>query len=180
MKLRDSATYKGLRGFTLFEIMVVVAVLGIILGILIPNITNIKSRSRDEEIAADVDAISLALEDYKRICKTYPDEWLSTTKNIQYGSSGRVCSKTLGEVLPKLKKIKDLFDGQVQYVGLSYSGSRGNCSQYRLAYPMASQDSSPILRQKNSPIKSNRTMVDCKTGGSVQPLGSNYYIRESR
>ena len=158
--------------------MIIIAVLGVILGILIPNIANVKNRAFDEEIVADIDAIALALENYREICKTYPSGWTTATNNIQYGSSDRRCSVYLGNIIPtSLKKIKDPFAAGVSYNGVSRSGAVGNCIGYRIAYPLSSSKAIPIQRQNNQALKSSSTYVDCSSGNSLPALSTNYYIK---
>ncbi len=180
-------------GFTLFEMMVLIAVLGIVLGILIPNITDIKNRSRDEELASELESIALSLENYKQICKTYPSSWTRGTKNTPYDVDGTVrpCSVVLGNVVPKnLKRIKDPFDGKISYVGMSYPVSTtgrfvsGNCSKYRLGYQMSSENASPILRSKKTSLTNTGSdatiFVDCgpMLESLVPPRLNNYYYIE--
>lgn len=67
MKFKNSQ-----RGFTIVELMVVVAIIGILSGIIITNLTSSKSKSRDAQRVSDVNQIQLALEQYFDRCGQYP------------------------------------------------------------------------------------------------------------
>ena len=64
---------KGTRGFTLVEIIVVVAVLGIIAGIVLVNLSTAAGKSRDGDRQADLRTLQVAVELYKQRNGRYPD-----------------------------------------------------------------------------------------------------------
>ncbi len=59
-------------GFTLIEILVVVAIMGVLLSIVMENIGSAQARSRDHKRIADIKAIQLALEQYYDGNNTFP------------------------------------------------------------------------------------------------------------
>jgi prepilin-type N-terminal cleavage/methylation domain-containing protein len=60
------------RGFTLIELMVVIAIIGILSSIMYANFSSAKSRSRDAKRVSDMTQIQLALAGYFDRCSTYP------------------------------------------------------------------------------------------------------------
>jgi len=65
-----SSSRKG--GFTLIELIVVIAIIAILTGIIITNLVGSKAKSRDAKRGSDLSQISLALEEYFDRCDQYP------------------------------------------------------------------------------------------------------------
>ena len=61
-------------GFTLIELMVVIAILGVLSAIVIGNLASAKSRSRDSMRISDISNIQLALANYLYKCGAYPTD----------------------------------------------------------------------------------------------------------
>lgn len=61
------------KGFTLIELIVVVAIIGIVSGIIMTSVNNSKAKGRDTKRIADISIIQLALERYYDINKSYPN-----------------------------------------------------------------------------------------------------------
>lgn len=59
-------------GFTLVELMVVIAIIAILTGIIITNLVASKAKSRDAKRASDLSQIALAVEQYFDRCDQYP------------------------------------------------------------------------------------------------------------
>lgn len=76
-KLRDFN-----RGFTLIELMVVVAIIGILTAILMANFAAAESRSRDDKRISDLSQIQTALAAYFDRCDSYPLSPLDTTPGL--------------------------------------------------------------------------------------------------
>lgn len=53
------------KGFTLLEIMIVISIIGIIIGVLLPNYNDLRRRGRDQARKAGVKAFAEAIELYK-------------------------------------------------------------------------------------------------------------------
>jgi prepilin-type N-terminal cleavage/methylation domain-containing protein len=59
-------------GFTLMEMLIVIVVLGILSGIVIFGVSNIKSNSKDSACKAEKASVETALETYKAKTGSYP------------------------------------------------------------------------------------------------------------
>jgi len=60
------------RGFTLVELMIVIAIIALLSGIILTSVTGSKAKSRDAARISDVNQIQLALEQYFDRCGQYP------------------------------------------------------------------------------------------------------------
>lgn len=75
------------RGFTLVELLTVIAIIGILASITIASLSGARERARDAERISEVGQIALAAELYYDACKEYPAT-LSTGASNCPGSSG--------------------------------------------------------------------------------------------
>jgi prepilin-type N-terminal cleavage/methylation domain-containing protein len=67
-----SSGTKGRKGFTLIELMVVIAIIIILAAIAIPNYLTMTARAKKSRVASDFAAIATALETYKTDWGSYP------------------------------------------------------------------------------------------------------------
>ena len=65
---------KNGKGFTLIEVMVVLAIIGILVSILVLNFNESRKQSRDQVRKSDLQAMQLAIETYKAQNGNYPAE----------------------------------------------------------------------------------------------------------
>lgn len=61
-------------GFTLVELLVVVAIVGILAGLAIPNMRTVMMRARATEVAADLDVVRVAAVQYHADSNSWPPE----------------------------------------------------------------------------------------------------------
>jgi len=61
------------RGMTLLELMIVIAIIGVLLGIAIPNLGRSLDRSREKTTMENLSSLRLALESYNGDWEVYPN-----------------------------------------------------------------------------------------------------------
>jgi prepilin-type N-terminal cleavage/methylation domain-containing protein len=69
---RDVARAEGQRGFTLIELMIVVAIIAVLASILIPNFLNARAQAQTAACMANLNQIATAAELYYADQDTYP------------------------------------------------------------------------------------------------------------
>lgn len=67
------------RGFTLIEILVVIAIIGVLIGVLLVALEGVRKTARDTKRKADLEQIRSALEMYRADAGSYPDIPLGTS-----------------------------------------------------------------------------------------------------
>ncbi len=87
------------RGFTLIEIVVVIAVIGILASVVIANVQSAKMKARDTQRMSDLQNIQVALRIYKDANGTYPSS--PTAQVIGVGGS---IDAILSPYLPSIPK----------------------------------------------------------------------------
>lgn len=76
------------KGFTIVEILVVLAIIAIIVSIGTVSFNNVRSRSEDAKRKTDMEEIRSALEQYKSNNNQYPTPFVTITMGMQFGLSG--------------------------------------------------------------------------------------------
>jgi prepilin-type N-terminal cleavage/methylation domain-containing protein len=73
-------TFKKVQqGFTIIELLIVIAIIGILAGLVLNNFQGAQAKARDVQRRADINAIHGKLEEYYSNNNGYPDGNLSTT-----------------------------------------------------------------------------------------------------
>lgn len=82
MKFLNSNSYKKRQGgFTLMELLVVVAIIAILLAVIMISVSNSRQKGRDAKRIGDVRALSNALELYRSANNSYPSTLTPLTPN---------------------------------------------------------------------------------------------------
>lgn len=142
--------YKQKKGFTLIEMMVVIALIAAILVLVVANAQRQRVKARDNVRIADIQLIRLALEEYRLVCGEYPNKISPTANN---GCDRKRINKTFADFLPHIPKgshrknpLRSIAAGHTatanQIEGIngyfysalsSVSGGNGRCYDYHIA-----------------------------------------------
>ena len=72
MKLHSSLPRRRARGFTLVEIVLVLAIIALLLGVAVKGLTGVLDTGKDVRARADIDAFGSALITYQSVALRYP------------------------------------------------------------------------------------------------------------
>lgn len=110
---------KSQKAFTLIELMVVVAIIGILTAIVVANLTKAKARSRDAKRISDINQVQLALELFFDRCNQYPT-LLNGMPNTG-ATNGCPIGINLGTFISKIPTPPN--PGENYYYGVKVEGS---------------------------------------------------------
>lgn len=133
-------------GFTIVELLVVIGIIAIILVVMIVNLDDSRAASRDTVRLADMQAIQLALQEYRSVCDEYPNRLELIANN------GCPPNVTLGDFLSEIPEnpyyneepasFIELNNSVVAFNGYYYAGlsssNGGPCYDYHLGVPLES------------------------------------------
>lgn len=90
--------------FTLLELLVVIAVIGVLVAIILPNLAGVRLRARDSALKNDLNQLKIALRMYYNDHQSYPDDDGSGNMLACGASGAAICpnsdgSFALGDVL---------------------------------------------------------------------------------
>ncbi len=169
------------RGFTLVELLVVVAIMGLLISIVTVSLSAAQKKSRDARRIADVKNLQLALATY------YND-------NLKYPASlGTLVTDGYMSVLPRDPKVSGACTSGSEpscYVYTSYRSGTGPCNSsnlpvtYQLGAVLEDTGNSALVDDVDFDFSTsygvctpgvafNGTSVDCSnTAGTIQPGGT--------
>lgn len=104
---------KAEEGFTLIELMIVIAVIGVLAAIAVPKMSGVTGKAKVAQVKADFKAVQSALEMYYAEHQAYPDDESTLTGLTDYMSGDLVT------------KIKDDY---------TYKSTGANHQSYNLTY----------------------------------------------
>ncbi len=116
-----------MRGFTLMELMTVIAIIGILAAVVFPSLSDSKAKARDSERVTDLGQIAIAVELYYSTCKEYPATFANAASN---GCTGSVKLEDFIDTSTVADPINATQDG-VTYT-YTYAVETTNYSSYRI------------------------------------------------
>ena len=69
-------------GFTLIEIIIVIAIIGLVLGVAIPSVSIYRRRTKEAKARADIESLGIAIKMYQLDNETYPDDLVSDLQDV--------------------------------------------------------------------------------------------------
>jgi len=70
--IKEKAMPAGRQGFTLVELLIIIAVIGLLAGMVVISMKNVKAKARDTQRVSDVGTIAKALNMYQNGINVYP------------------------------------------------------------------------------------------------------------
>lgn len=127
-------THISKKAFTMIELLIVIGLISVLMTISLIGINKQRILARDRMRVAGIDQIRLALEQYKLVCREYPNQLKPSANNgCRYG-------ETLKDFLPVIPKVPAYASGSdatgqgsdYKYTGLSKT-LNGKCYEYHIA-----------------------------------------------
>jgi general secretion pathway protein G len=153
------------RGFTLVELLIVIAIIGILSVVVVVAVGGAQAKSRDTKRKADIKAISMALESYKSFQSAYPKAPESDVSGCTNDRNGytRVdkespCVNLSNLVSKGYLSAFPVDPSQNTVVGYYYR-TNGTASEYKL-------------------VKFNPEMLKGATGDSCKEISGEYFDPE--
>lgn len=146
---------KTSKGFTVLEFLIVITIIGILITIVLVSLSASRERSRDDQRIANVQNVSIAIEQFYTDCRTYPLEL----------TTGYACptnqNLTLGNYISDLS----LWDGtnpEYFYQPLSYNVNQTPCTGYHIGVQF--ENTGNALAVRDAEFNSIGTLL-CTTDG---------------
>ena len=112
------------RGFTLIEIMIVVAIIALLAAIAIPNVLRGRTTANESAAIGNLRAVVSSLEMYRSVYQTYPNQDGTAFRDSMYGSDCAVGTNPAPDFGPP-SFCKVLNDAQVQSYLYEYDSPVG-------------------------------------------------------
>lgn len=130
--------FKGEKGFTLIELMIVIAILGILAAVAIPNFLNARGKAQDAAALSTLEAMKTAMEMYAADNGAYPTP-VTDVATLQ---------TTLGDNWPSNIKTDSTATGALIYVNSSDTsyvvGARGRDDNHCFSLDQAGTKTGPV------------------------------------
>ena len=148
---------KSQKGFTLVELMIVIAIIGLLSGIIITSLTSSKAKSRDARRVSDLNQIQLALEQYFDRCGQYPASPLGTGSACLVDNT--VLLGSYISVIPRDPSTGNAYDYLPNTLDTDYilhaTLESSNASVQQNSYPNTALTTFSSVNNVNAPWKSN-------------------------
>jgi prepilin-type N-terminal cleavage/methylation domain-containing protein len=176
-------------GFTLTEILIVLALIGVFSSIIVANFSSIRNRSSDEKLVAELSQVSLALEEYKKLCGTYPVSISGGLEKASFvsGYSSNICQTENPKNNNRVEDIQflnlipgsalsfDIYNKDIlRYEAIRYGNSHienSICSGYIVGVKLSGSDSVAVHRLETGTITKRR--ADEIRGNRIEKMQCN-------
>jgi len=162
---------KRTKGFTIFELLVVIALMGILIVLVLPNLNNGRLKVENDAKSATLDLVRVGLEEFYAECGVFPLGHRSTAGDywtIDADSEAPGCLNKLGAFMP------DGFDFEdIQYVPLKPNNisSNNDCLGYHVGIPMSGETS--YLNSDDDAGTSYPDWTECRASVTGRLSGSD-------
>lgn len=127
------------KGFTVLEFLVVLAIIGILVGVALTGIDLSRERARDNTRISDVQNIILSLQQYHDVCREYPDD-IYDLGSDNGCPSGVTWESFVGAILEDGSMPVDPSGVPYLYVGLGIFGTNPRCVGYHIGTELEQED----------------------------------------
>src|SRR5690606_31734057 len=87
---------KSQKGFTVLELLIIIGMIGLLVGLALVGLNNARQKSRDDSRVSNVQLVQIALEEFKSICRNYPNNLDTSANNCLLASA------TFADFLPAI------------------------------------------------------------------------------
>jgi type II secretory pathway pseudopilin PulG len=120
--------FKYLPGFTVLELLIVIAMMVLLMGMVLMGLNNSRSHARDQGRISDIKKIQIGITQYYQVCGNYPVTLDANAACTNLSSQG----KSLKDFLPDIDSFGFTSGntGKYKYVPITYvSGAMENMSK---------------------------------------------------
>ena len=161
-------------GFTVLEILIVLAIMSILMSLILVGLNSARSHSQDQNKVTAVQTIVVGLTQYYDACRSYP----ATLDATNPATCSNLGGKTIIDFIPDLASYNFNQTGSsYMYTGLTTGQSNStDCSNFHIGVNLAgsssefdsSKSSFSLAVYNSDPTNINRQLSVC--GGSSDPI----------
>lgn len=165
---------KNLRGFTVLELLIVIAMMVLLMGMVLVGLNNSRKNARDQERISNIKRVQIGLSQFYQVCGHYPPTLAAssifTTATCPALGSGTATYKTFKDFVSDITSLNFNSTGsRYKYVSLTYvsGGSGAQCSGYHIGVDL--EETSNALATKDSQFNSAALPTGIHTCNTPNP-----------